>query len=101
MIQCSAPGRLGRLERENGESSVAGAARSEEERGEGARPYMLNWPQVTTEFNLSTADENFEWLLNCLPPNILEYYNTFGAGSVIDLGVQPALLVSALWKKKV
>lgn len=39
---CPAPGRLGRIEREKREASVAGVARLEEEVGEGERPYVPN-----------------------------------------------------------
>lgn len=52
------------------------------------------------ELNLSIADEKLEWLLNCLLSNVLEGYNELGAGSVIGLGVQSALLVSVLCKEK-
>lgn len=44
------------------------------------------------------ADEKLEWLLNCLPPTVLEGYNMLRAGSVIGLGFQSALLVSVLCK---
>lgn len=37
-----APGRLGRLEKERGESSATGAGRLEEEERKGARPYVPN-----------------------------------------------------------
>lgn len=98
-ILCAVPGRLGRLEGEKGESSTAGTARSEEEGGERARPYISNWPQVTAKLNLSMEDKKLEWLLKCLPPNVLEGYNMFKAGSVISQDMQSALLVSVLWKK--
>lgn len=93
---CAVLGRLGRIEGERGESSASGATRSKNEGGKGARPYVPNWPRVTTNSNLSTADEKQEWLLNCLPPTILEAYNMLVVGSVISLGVQSALLVSVL-----
>lgn len=85
---------MGRIEGEAGESSAAGAAQAEGNEKEEARPYVPNWSRVTAESNLGTADEKLEWLLNCLPPNVLEGYNTFGAGSVIGLGVQSAMLVA-------
>lgn len=69
---CAAPGRIGMIEGERKEASAAGAAWSEEEVGDGARPYVPNSPQVTMQSNLSTADEMQEWLLNCLPKNALE-----------------------------
>lgn len=49
---------------------------------------------------MPTADEKIEWLLNCLPPTVLEGYNMLGAGSVIGLGVQSALLESVLCEDK-
>lgn len=93
---CAAPKRLGRLEGEARESSATGAALAEEGGGKGARPYVPNWPRVTAESSLARADEKLEWLLNCLPPNVLESYNTFKVGSVIGLGVQSTVLVSVL-----
>lgn len=55
---------------------------------------MLNWPRVTKGSNLSMTDEKMEWLLNYLPPPVLEGNNVLGAGSVVGLGIQSALLVS-------
>lgn len=43
-VLCVVLGRLGRIEGETGESSVAGAARAESERDKGAQPYVPNWP---------------------------------------------------------
>lgn len=97
---CTAPGRLGRVEVKKRESSAAGTAQSEEEGKEGALSYVPNWPQVTIESNFSTADKKMEWLLNCLHPIALEGYNMLGAGLMIGLGVQSALLVSARCKDK-
>lgn len=84
---CAVLGNLGRIEGETGESSATGAAQAGSEGDGGALPYMPNWPRVTAESNLSTADEKMEWLLNCLPPPVLEGYNMLGAGSVVGLGV--------------
>lgn len=89
----AAPGRLRRIERDRKDPSTTEAALSGEEVGKGARPYASDWPQVTMGSSLSTADENLEWLHNCLPPNVLEGYKELGTGSVIDLGMQSALLV--------
>lgn len=90
----AALGRLGRVEGERGESSPEGAVHLEEEVGKRARPYVPNWTQVTTESNLSPAYEKMEWLLNCLPPTVLDGYNMLGAGSMIGLDVQSTLLRS-------
>lgn len=95
---CAAPGRLGRIEGEKGETSGARAAGTGNKEGEGAQPYVPNWPQVTTESNLSSADEKQEWLLNCVPPGVLEGYEMLGEGSVIGLGVQSSLLVRGVVK---
>lgn len=97
---CAAPGKLGMIEKEGGELSAVGAGRSEEKVSEVAQPYVPNWPQVTMGSSLSTTDEKKEWLLNCLPPNILEGYKELGTGSVIGLGVQSVLLVRVLYREK-
>lgn len=101
---CTAPGRLGRVERGRG---IKCGRDSLSRRGEekDAPPYVPNWLRVTVESNLATADEKMEWLLNCLPSNVLEGYNTFGVGCVIGLGVHSVVLVSVLcqtelWTKR-
>lgn len=68
-------------------------SRGRGEGGEEPQPYMPNWPQVRTNSNLASAEEKLEWMLNCLSLNLSECYDTLKAGSVIELGVQSALLV--------
>lgn len=80
--------RIGRIEGERGEISTTGA-----EGGEDPQPYVPNWPQVTMNSNLPSAKKNLEWLLNCVPSGVSEGYETLRAGSVIELGIQSALLV--------
>lgn len=63
------------------------------EGGEEPQPYVPNWPQVTMNSNLPSAEEKLEWLLNCVQPGVSEGYDTLRAGSVIELGIQSALLV--------
>lgn len=40
----AAPGRLGQIKGERREANATGAARSEEEAGEGAQPHVPDWP---------------------------------------------------------
>lgn len=62
--------------------------------GEGGEPQVYpGWSRVFTNSNLGSAEEKLEWLLNCAPPGVSEGYDVLGAGSVIELGVQSALLV--------
>lgn len=70
-----------------------GAAGAAGEGGEEPQPYVPNWRQVLTNSNLASPEEKLELLLNCVPPGVSEGYDTLGAGSVIELGVQSALLV--------
>lgn len=86
-------GRVGRIEGATVGASTSGAAQSEEEASDGSQPYVPNWPRVTRGSNLATAEDKLEWLQNCLLPIVLEEYMELGASSMIDLGVQSALLV--------
>lgn len=68
-------------------------SRGRGEEGEEPQPYVPNWPQVRINSNLASAEERLEWMLNFLSLNLSECYDTLEAGSVIELGVQSALLV--------
>lgn len=77
-VLCAGPKRLRRIKGERREANAIEMARSEEEAGEEAQPYVPDWPQVMRESNLSSADEKLEWLQNCLPLNVLEGYKDWG-----------------------
>lgn len=79
---------LERIEGERGEISMAGA-----EGGEEPQLYVPNWPQVTMNSNLPSMEEKLEWLINFVPPGVSERYDMLRAGSVIELGIESALLV--------
>lgn len=90
---CVAPRRLGRIKGEYKETSTAKTVSVRGEGGKEPQLYVPNWPQVRKNSNLASTEEKMEWLLNCVLLGVSMGYDTLGVGSVIELGIQLALLV--------
>lgn len=95
---CTTLKRLGRTKKKAIQTSTAGEARETEEAGtsgvggSGRELFMSGWSRIFTDSTLRIAEKRLEWVLNGIPPNAKEGYDTLLASVVIQLSVQSALL---------